>query len=311
MNTIYIEHTIADGILRDAVLLILIKGGDFLSFKLKKSVSFLLALIMALSLAGCGNDEAKTVTEPSDTKADEPGGIVDMPTEEERTTQEDIDDNPELPGGEQEIATEVVLSTEATTETTTEATTDALSGKYSYTIYGGIQVSLDTNVDDYIIVDDEGLPFFKLYDVATELGWNCENDAYSQYTYDCGDYVTYFNYWHNEVQIENGSAFDYYYQISRIEYKFITSFIRGEVWEDYYDDADDNHKYLSVRIANHYDKIQYCVPGSAVMSRDDIILVTYLLESVKHHPGENPFCFIDASDYQVRNTESGMNYELP
>ena len=281
------------------------------TLKRTKVVFVILMFVMMLSLVGCGEEDT---TSEQDANA--------ITTEEERTTQEDIDDNPELPGGEQEIATEVVLSTEATTETTTEATTEvtteatteAPSGKYSYTIYGGIQVSLDTNVDDYIITDDEGLPFFKLYDVATELGWNCENDAYSQYTYDCGDYVTYFNYWNNDEQIENGSAFDYRYQISAIDYSFITSFTPGETSEAYYDygtDSNDSHKYLSINIANHYDSLQYCVPGSAVMSRDDIILVTYLLESVKHNPGENPFCCINTDDYKTNNGADVINYELP
>lgn len=280
------------------------------TLKRTKVVFVIFVMFMMLSLVGCGEE---------DTTSEQNANAIT--TEEERTTQEDIDDNPELPGGEQEIATEVVLSTEATTETTTEATTEvtteatteAPSGKYSYTIYGGIQVSLDTNIDDYIITDDEGLPFFKLYDVATELGWNCENDAYSQYTYDCGDYVTYFNYWNNDEQIENGSAFDYYYQIESIDFDFLSDFTRGESFNPYYvsKNGNDAHKALSVQFSKHYDSLQYCVPGSAVMSRDDIILVTYLLESVKHNPGENPFCYINADDYQVRNTEDTMNYELP
>lgn len=282
------------------------------TLKRTKVVFVIFVMFMMLSLVGCGEE---------DTTSEQNANAIT--TEEERTTQEDIDDNPELPGGEQEIATEVVLSTEATTETTTEATTEVTteatteatpSGKYSYTIYGGIQVSLDTNIDDYITTNSKGNPFFKLYDVATELGWNCENDAYSQYTYDCGDYVTYFNYWNNDEQIENGSAFDYRYQISAIDYSFITSFTPGETSEAYYDygtDSNDSHKYLSINIANHYDSLQYCVPGSAVMSRDDIILVTYLLESVKHNPGENPFCCINTDDYKTNNGADVINYELP
>lgn len=282
------------------------------TLKRTKVVFVILMFIMMLSLVGCGEE---------DTTSEQNANAIT--TEEERTTQEDIDDNPELPGGEQEIATEVVLSTEATTETTTEATTEvtteatteaAPSGKYSYTIYGGIQVSLDTNIDDYISVDDKGRDFFKLHDVATGLGWNCENgDSFSQYTYNYDDCVVYFAYWNNDEQIQDGSTFSNRYQIEYIDYDFLSDFTRGESFNPYYvsKNGNDAHKALSVHFSNHYDSLQYCVPGSAVMSRDDIILVTYMLESVKHNPGENPFCYINADDYQVRNTEDTMNYELP
>ena len=287
------------------------------TLKRTKVVFVIFVMFMMLSLVGCGEEDT---TSEQDANA--------ITTEEERTTQEDIDDNPELPGGEQEIATEVVLSTEATTETiteattevTTEATTEAPSGKYSYTIYGGIQVSLDTNVDDYIIVHPSGPEFFKLDELASCYGWKCENDedfGWTQFTYDYNGCVIYFRYWCYEDKIEKSIDNSYgvgdSYQISNADYFFITEFGSGEALTDYYESSDssDEHKYLSIDISKHYEECQYYVPGIGSMSRDDVILVAYLLESVSHNPGENPFCFINADDYQVNNDASGMNYKLP
>lgn len=288
------------------------------TLKRTKVVFVIFVMFMMLSLVGCGEE---------DTTSEQNANAIT--TEEERTTQEDIDDNPELPGGEQEIATEVVLSTEATTETTTEATTEvtteatteaAPSGKYSYTIYGGIQVSLDTNIDDYIIVHPSGPEFFKLDELASCYGWKCENDedfGWTQFTYDYNGCVIYFRYWCYEDKIEKSIDNSYgvgdSYQISNADYFFITEFGSGEALTDYYESSDssDEHKYLSIDISKHYEECQYYVPGIGSMSRDDVVLVAYLLESVSHNPGENPFCFINADDYQVSNDASGMNYELP
>ena len=62
-----------------------------------------------------------------------------------------------------------------------EATTAApVSGAYTYTVYGDIQLSMDVNVDDYIFTNESnGYTCFRVAQLAYDLGW-LGNDEYSE-----------------------------------------------------------------------------------------------------------------------------------
>lgn len=274
---------------------------------IKMVVSMLVVCLMALSLVGCGDNTAvsgqqsKITTEEMSTE--EFVNPVDEPNQE-------IDPGVNLTEASTEEVTEV--TTEATTEEDTSSST--ITGKYSYTIYNGIQISMDTNVDDYVSTTDSGREFFKLYDAAIDLGWTCRDEGtYTKYTYDYNGFVIYFDYWCHKEQVKDSPNFENSNQIAGINYLFITEFGTGEGLPSYYgEEAYTNvlHKDLLIDVGKHYSDVQYAVPGTGCMSRDDIILVTYLFESVKHNPGENPFCFIDASSCLTSESGGNTNYYL-
>ncbi|MBR1568110.1 MAG: hypothetical protein IJ648_04040, partial [Lachnospiraceae bacterium] len=126
----------------------------------KQITSGLLAVVMLTALASCGKAEtkdAKITTEHWDTQEDATIEIYD-PYIEIR------------PGAD--IPEDTTASSE---EETTEAT-PSTNGKYTYTVYGDIQLSMDVNVDDYINVADNGKEIFLLFKLATDLGWLAEGE---------------------------------------------------------------------------------------------------------------------------------------
>ena len=65
------------------------------------------------------------------------------------------------------------VNTDPTTSETSE--TAAPAGKYTYTLYAGtaneVTISMDVNIDDYIIPIQSGGEFLQLGRLASDLGW--------------------------------------------------------------------------------------------------------------------------------------------
>ena len=244
----------------------------------KQITSGLLAVVMLTALASCGKAEtkdAKITTEHWDTQEDATIEIYD-PYIEIR------------PGAD--IPEDTTASSE---EETTEAT-PSTNGKYTYTVYGDIQLSMDVNVDDYINVADNGKEIFLLFKLATDLGWLAEgeysvaeddagrHDTADWYSFVNGDCRTIFEIydWSEDMPGEERS------QVRSVAIHFAPL----DQWASvYYDDSSTNysHKSTFLEFAKHYDNCRYFTSGHHFkMSRDDLIVVAYVLWSGSVTPGE-------------------------
>ncbi len=260
---------------------------------MKKVVSIVLVVLLIGSLTGCGSN-----TEQKDEK---------VTTEDLGEKQDRVDIG--VDEANQEIEGEVDLTTEEDTEASNSSSN---SGKYTYEAYG-VEVSMDINIDDYIITDDEGLQFFKMLALANDCGWQCldEDSYYTQYVYKNGDMDVNlrYTYYSEEVGDNNTRGFAKQKQIENIEYVFSKS---SNYISRYYDDESENeaHSSLSINFSKHYGDCEYAVPGEATMSRDDIIIMAYLFYFVKVSAGENPFIHADFSDYKDSQASGTSIYEF-
>lgn len=206
---------------------------------------------------------------------------------------------------------DIATTPEVTDEPT--ATPVQQDGKYSYTIYGGVVVTMDINIDDYITTNTNGQAFLKLYDVALDCGWVCvDENEYRAYTYDNGGFETYLYYSYHGEEIGDAGIEDVAnrHQVETIKYNFC---IYGTRNEPYYEDNKTNaiHANSMAKIAQHFNECCYRIPGLAAVSRDDAILLAWMFDSARRHPGENPFTYADFSDYLNGRGSGTQNYELP
>lgn len=241
---------------------------------MKKAISIVLVMLMMFSLAACGNSSDNTTAQTS-------GKENRVTTEEQMSTQERAGDPIDEPN--QEIDEGVNLPTD-TEEDTEEVTTEAPSnpqpqGKYTYTIYDGIEISMDVNVDDYIAPNNKGVPYFKIYYLAEDLGWEetkPNDDGFGQqfdYHTSSGPVVQFYVAADNEKPDgwnEN--------RLSMIAYHFTDG---APSYDFYYslDDIKDNQKRRSLFIYENANPVDYGLPGGfgSAISRDDAIMIAYLL----------------------------------
>ncbi|MBR3322893.1 hypothetical protein IKG13_02450 [Candidatus Saccharibacteria bacterium] len=280
------------------------KTKKFAISRIKKVASIILVSSLVFSLVGCGEDsesDAKMTTEDFGTEAEVDG--VQEPNQE-------IDDGALLP----ETTTEVE-TTEATTEeeTTEQPTVD--NGSYKYTIYDGIEVSLPFNIDDYIDTANDGTLCLEVYYMATGCGWTSINDSDTYFYYDCGDYYMYFKHdehWEEEcVEFPTASETYHVYQMKSFHYWFSPPSEPGEL---YYDRQSSNTEYSSafVNLKMHHDKLQMVYAGShpnSALSRDDAILLAYVLSFAKNYPGKNPLYYLDLTNGGVEIGHAGEQTE--
>lgn len=275
----------------------------------KKVVSLSMVCLMALSLGGCGGNTAvsgqsKITTESFSTMTEEKLTVPDH-------TQK-IDDGAVLPDATIEAET---------TEETTEAETPAVNnGSYSYTIYDGIEVTLPFDIDDYVITNSEGIQGVLFFKMATDYGWvPLDEDHSSDFYYNCGDYYTYFSLEDPYTEECNyaGSSDDFeVYPIKSCQLWFSPPNEPGEFYFDTVAGVGANSS-IELDYDMRYDNCQYLYFGAkannTALSKDDVIIVAYLLTFVNSNPeGGNPLYYLDLPDsVGIGGSGALVKYDLP
>jgi len=261
----------------------------------KKIISFALVSVMTLSLAACGDKK----DEPKDTQK-ETGTETGITTVEKLGTEEPATVTTGFVEPDIDIDSGATITTQTETETETEA--QQPQGKYTYTIYGDITISMDINVDDYIIVSDEGQSILSLYRLAGDLGWlslgkygkdevaaSDDPKVYAPgwWSYSNGTLWTVINpSYYGDIMGNEKAGYDNH-QISNYYIQFSTI---GEVKPYYSHDertSNPNHNDVSIDIGRHYPDATYLITGyKTLASRDDIVLLAYLFWYMPQHCGE-------------------------
>ncbi len=269
----------------------------------KKATSIVLISAMTLSLTACGDKNEKQK---------EPGTTAEkLSTEQGATATDFVEPDIDIDPGaiittetKTETETETQTETQTETETTTEASTSAPQGQYAYTytIYDGIVLSMDVNIDDYVIIADDGIPCFRLYQLAGDMGW-LSMGVYDKATVDASNDVdVYGPSWWSYSNGEMRTQFELDYSDSehlpapfsdKAPFRGIhIRFIEQDTIRSYYNDDDINHKLIDIDIKRGYGDVQYRVSGySCAISRDDFVLIAYILWFMPQHCGEaEPLC---------------------
>ena len=206
------------------------------------------------------------------------------------------------------------VNTDPTTSETSE--TAAPAGKYSYTLYAGtaneVTISMDVNIDDYILPIQSGGEFLQLGRLASDLGWLEQG----QYNWD--DII-------NAAPGSNiGTANWYTYSYGDHRAMFVLDSYpekmpgtdRSQIWAITFSylENDSNANFFpdgkagGVGFAKHYDAVCYAIGGQNCMcSRDDAIVITYGLWFFANNPSDGaPFISV----FEQFRTSQG-NIELP
>lgn len=274
---------------------------------MKKIIALTLIGCMLTSLTACGTVSQQDVQPTTEHETEAPINVdpaepVDIsddgywhdddetsedPTEEPSSTEEPINDNPQ-------------------------------TGLYTYTVYGDIQLSMDVNIDEWIDTNSSGQEFFKFDRLAQSLGWLPENQDLASfgngsaafYTYQTGDMTVVLRIYGNDSW---GNASGYNHpQIYGISYYFGQN---GNIESRYYSDIDnltDEERYAMVQFQQHYDNIDYMIAGfnTVMASRDDIIVLAYMLSNVERDAEKNPLVNTGLMRYQDGGGER-IDFLLP
>ena len=199
---------------------------------------------------------------------------------------------------------------------TTESSV-AQTGKYTYTVYAGTEyettLSMDVNIDDYILnVEGEKSPFFSVGLLWEALGYQSHGK---------GSSFLYASYAYSDAQMVWRYGDCYGNKDNSVGYVQLCSFMYHKAPLDNYEASanpgySNNHSDYGIYVtfSQHPDDLCYYTffPGSAVaISRDDAIVITYVLSSAISRPGENPFAGTNLEKAQSTNSEDYLSYLLP
>ncbi len=222
-----------------------------------------------------------------------------------------------------------IASSVATTETETsssETATPTQSGAYTYEAYG-YQFSMDVNLEDYYFTDvRNGVDAFDLYYLARDYGWRPHraygNTSYDDnmsmvdwYEYDFGDGKVMVIYVGVDGSSNNPTGFS---QVSSIGYTFRNYPItNGVAWGYDGDTSNSNplYRYSTFSFPNHSSGSEWLSlyggpSASGSLSREDVIILAYLITTGPQHPGENPIYYSDFINSGYDTGASG-EYILP
>ena len=268
---------------------------------MKKTLSILLTVCMIISLSACNKASQQNVQT-----------TTSYTTEVGKNGREVKDPDLEVDDGQWQDEDDTNTMVEPATEKTT-------TGLHTYTVYGDIQLSMDVNIDDWIGTNSSGQEFFKYDRLAQSLGWLPEDQDLESfgdgsaffYTYKTGDKTVGIRLYGNTSW---GDAPGYKYpQIYGINY------LLGRDDENTIDDIDvmtDKGDYVVVNFQKHYDDIKYSIAGmeTVMASRDDIIVLAYMLYNIKRYADKNPFDGTDLLRYKIgyiENESGEAKLELP
>ena len=275
---------------------------------MKKLLSTVLIVCLALSAIACNN-----------TKNEESTDTTDFTT---RETETQI--TPDFSEPNQSIASSVATTETETSSSETAAPTQ--SGAYTYEAYG-YQFSMDVNLEDYYFTDvRNGVDAFDLYYLARDYGWRPHrangNTSYDDnmsmvdwYEYDFGDGKVVVIYVGVDGSSNNPTGFS---QVSSIGYTFRNYPItNGVAWGYDGDTSNSNplYRYSTFSFPNHSSGSEWISlyggpSASGSLSREDVIILAYLITTGPQHPGENPIYYSDFANSEYYSGSAG-NYTLP
>lgn len=269
---------------------------------IRKVISIVVIVSMLMSLVGC-----KKAAATSESNGTSEGAV---------TVSETSSDSSAANGSTEPAGSELSES---------EATTAApVSGAYTYTVYGDIQLSMDVNVDDYIFTASDGMKCFRIAQLAYDLGW-LGNDEYSEiyddieesyrpsyYTFHDGDLSVriFLDKYHEEnlPNTLNGQV-----ALAGVSYHYDNA---GE-YGDYYTAEDcasnPSHRSLSVNFAKHYSDCDYCTIGDGwYLSYDDIVVLSYIFWAESINAGNNSLVEAIGIDSDYSSVDAFIiQYNLP
>jgi hypothetical protein len=178
---------------------------------------------------------------------------------------------------------------------------------------------MNVNIDDYITTNDAGQEVFKLSHLAVDLGWwpdNINPDSWSfgeylpdMFTCPTGDMTVVFTC----HTYDFNAQFQDYPQISGFSYFFAQNDSFGTA---YYDgDIPNENDSIKTSINGHGADLQYLVPygiGESFMaSRDDIVVLAYVLSRIDNDPSINPFINTGLTRYMTYDFGTSQEFVLP
>lgn len=270
----------------------------------KKVVCILLAVSMVLSLAACtnGNDNKESVSSTSES-------ISPVPTQPDETKPIEssvapTEETSETPSEIQTMEPTQEPTAEPTQEPTTEEPTQKpADGKYTYTIYGAYEVTMDVNIEDYI-VEVRGNKYFKLWQLAFDCGWDA-----SGWNTSVGDFVIYDKddpEAHKAIKFVRNDGFTTVLSLSK-EVKddhlrligFSSDFT--DVDSSFYR-FDDYNTQSDVSVHFYEPGGDYRLSGNGCeVSYDDIVLLAYVTQELEKNPGLNPIWAIFGENHKTHS----------
>ena len=270
--------------------------------RLTNSIIKVISVMMAASLC------ASLVTACNGQKDDR----TDFTT---RTTESEL--KPGLSEPNQTIDT---MSPDQTTETA--GSTTAPTGKYTYTVYAGTEyettLSMDVNIDDYLIDNGNKTPFFSIGLLCEDTGWLINGKP------NCKDPIEYLAYVYGDTQMVlqfrgKGSISDNacgYSQLDGFTYHLAPI---GDYKADARTTGEIQTSQLNygiiVTFAPHENALCYHTAANlslaAGISREDAIIIAYVFSSAITRPGENPFIGTNLEKAYSMNSDNYLSYTLP
>ena len=294
-----------------------------LSRATKKMVSILLAIVFTIAMTtGCSNSttndnasapsEAKTPATPQNINC---SSIVNSEPSETRVTEDSSSTDESKDISSSSESEEPVDSDDSSSSGTAPA-----DGLYTYTVYGDIEIRMGINIDDYIFVNDEGNKFIKLYKMAADYGW-IGDDIYSDPNDTSSEALSSTSFTRSDGKLKTVISLDKHMEYMDTLYSHQLSFIYVKFWDvdtgNYYygeDNRDETRDNLILTVAKHYSLCEYKNIGNSwKFSKDDLIILAYLLWHGSTNPGENAFVAVQSfdKDYNKNVSEYTIRYELP
>lgn len=215
------------------------------------------------------------------------------------------------------------INTVDPTETATPTeSTPAPAGKYTYTVYAGTEyettLSMDVNIDDYVLnVEGKTVPFFSVGKLWADLGWLKNGNPND----DESNVFLYASYAYSDAQMVWRYGDRYSSKDNPVGYVQLCSFMYHKAPLDNYEASanpsnsnNDSDYGIYVTFSQHSDDLCYYTffPESTVaISRDDAIIIAYVLSSAISRPGENPFVGTNLEKAQQQSSPEYLGYLLP
>lgn len=222
------------------------------------------------------------------------------------------------------------MSPDQTTETPADTTETSVApnqtGKYTYTVYAGTEyettLSMDVNIDDYLIsVNWTDKPFFSIGYLAGDLKWYNNGDSSTDFASAVMYYCTY-QYSDNTMMVYTCGD-NYSDSSNAVGYPQMGSFTYHLApMSDYDADARSKEEIQSseknygiyVTFGQHSADLCYTAINngdSVSISRDDAIIIAYILSSAISKPGDNPFYGTNLEKAKTSVADRYIMYTLP
>lgn len=233
--------------------------------------------------------------------------------------------------GKTEAETTADASEITTSSESDKGATSDPSGKYTYTVYEGTEyetkLTLNVNIDDYVLnVEGKKLPFFSIGKLWEELGYLVDG-KYKPSEFDWTTSPVYETYIYGDTQMvfrfngpyPNKDESTGYSQMYSFDYHLapISNFEANARTDEEIATSKTSGLYcgITVHFRQHPKDICYYTSGcngyTETLSREDAIIITYVLSSAITRPGENPFVGTNLEKALSMSGTSYITYTLP